>query len=113
MSKKGQALVEFVIILPIFIFMLLSIIDVGMIVYNKNDLESRLSDVTSLYREKKTYDEIKSSLNDDEIKLTILNTDNEKITFKLSKDIDIVTPFLSAILGNPYSLNVERTLEYE
>ena len=27
MSKKGQALVEFVIILPIFIFMLLAIID--------------------------------------------------------------------------------------
>ena len=34
-SKKGQALVEFIIILPILIFILLAVVDYGMISYTK------------------------------------------------------------------------------
>ena len=40
MNKRGQALVEFVIILPIFIFMLLSIMDIGRIIYFQNEMVS-------------------------------------------------------------------------
>ena len=36
MNKKGQALVEFIIILPVFIFMLLAMIDIGKILYFNN-----------------------------------------------------------------------------
>ena len=32
-NKKGQALVEFVIILPIFVFMVLTVIDIGKIIF--------------------------------------------------------------------------------
>ena len=71
MNKKGQALVEFVIILPIFIFMLLAIIDIGKIIYLQNNLESQLSRVVELYKNGQTYDEIAKelSLNDEEIAL--------------------------------------------
>ena len=57
-NKKGQALVEFVIILPIFIFMLLAIIDVGKIIFIQNRLENKMSNVLDLYRNQKSYDEI-------------------------------------------------------
>ena len=53
MNKKGQALVEFVIILPIFIFMLLGIIDIGKVVVAKTEMESELSDVLDMYKNRK------------------------------------------------------------
>ena len=39
MPKKGQALVEFIIILPIVLLMFLGIIDLGRIMYTKIILE--------------------------------------------------------------------------
>ena len=62
-NKKGQALVEFVIILPIFIFMLLSIIDIGKIIYFRNQLVSELNEVVDLYKNQKSYDEIADAMN--------------------------------------------------
>ena len=109
MNKKGQALVEFVIILPIFIFMLLAIIDIGKIIYLQNNLESQLSRVVELYKNGQTYDEIAKelSLNDEEIALEIKNENNDKITFYLKKEMTIVTPGLSVIFENPYTITVE------
>ena len=74
-NKKGQALVEFVIILPIFIFMLLSIIDIGKVIYFQNQLVSELNDVVDLYKNQKTYEEILNELNlqDEGVTLEIKN----------------------------------------
>ena len=47
MNKKGQALVEFILILPIFIFILLAIVDIGKINIMKSHLETLLKDVDS------------------------------------------------------------------
>ena len=60
-NKKGQALVEFVIILPIFVFMVLTVIDIGKIIFFRNELENEMSDVIDLYRKKKSYEEIRYS----------------------------------------------------
>jgi len=114
MNKKGQALVEFVIILRIFIFMLLAIIDIGKIIYLQNNLESQLSRVVELYKNGQTYDEIAKelSLNDEEIALEIKNENNDKITFYLKKEMTIVTPGLSVIFENPYTITVNRVMTY-
>ena len=114
MNKKGQELVEFVIILPIFIFMLLAIIDIGKIIYLQNNLESQLSRVVELYKNGQTYDEIAKelSLNDEEIALEIKNENNDKITFYLKKEMTIVTPGLSVIFENPYTITVNRVMTY-
>ena len=45
MNKKGQALVEFILILPILILILLLVIDMGRLMIMKNHLESVLSNV--------------------------------------------------------------------
>lgn len=114
-NKKGQALVEFVIILPIFIFMLLAVIDVGKIIFVQNRLENKMSQVLDLYRNQKSYDEILSSLtgDDDTIKLEIKNEENKKVTFTLKKEVTIVTPGLSLIFKNPYDVTINEVVSYE
>ena len=114
MKKRGQALVEFVIILPIFIFMLLAIIDIGKIMFIQNNLESQLSNVVELYKNQKTYQEIINELekNDKEISLEIKNENNDTITFTLKKKITIVTPGLSFIFENPYNAEAKRVMTY-
>ena len=109
-NKKGQALVEFVIILPIFIFMLLAIIDVGKIIFIQNRLENKMSNVLDLYRNQKSYDEILTTLSGDDntIKLEIKN-----VTFTLKKEVNIVTPGLSLIFKNPYDVTVSEVISYE
>ena len=47
MNKKGQALVEFILILPILIFILLAIVDIGKLNIMKSHLETLLKDVDS------------------------------------------------------------------
>lgn len=114
-NKKGQALVEFVIILPIFIFMLLSIIDIGKIIYFRNQLVSELNEVVDLYKNQKSYDEIADAMNLEEegVTLEIKNQDNEVITFFLKRDVEIITPGLNVIFDSPYTVSVERVLSYE
>ena len=50
MNKKGQALVEFIIILPVIIFIIMLLVDFMTIFSYKNKLESNMNNVTILYK---------------------------------------------------------------
>lgn len=115
LNKKGQALVEFIIILPIFVMMLLCIVDIGKIIFFQNRLEGKMEDVISLYRNENTYDTIMNDIKKDDksLLLEVANDNNEYIEFKLIKEIEIITPGLNLILDNPYKLNVKRVIYYE
>lgn len=115
LNKKGQALVEFIIILPIFVMMLLCTIDIGKIIFVKNQLEGKLEDIVTLYKSENTYDYILQELHKDDktLELEIANDNNEYIEFKLIKKIEIITPGLNLMLDNPYELNVKRVIYYE
>lgn len=115
MNKKGQALVEFVIILPIFVFMLLGIIDFGIIIYNTNNLEGKMDSTVSLYKKNNNYKDVENYVKHDDksIDLTITNENNKYLEFKLSKNIELITPGLGLIIGNPYKVTVKRTIYYE
>ena len=52
MNRKGQALVEFVLILPIFIMILFVVVDFGMILNKKNELENVSVDVVNMLKNK-------------------------------------------------------------
>lgn len=106
MKKKGQALVEFVIILPIFILLILGIIDIGRIMYTKMDLEEEMSDVVDYYKKGKNITEIKNKFNSD----VSIKNDNEYTTILLTKKIDIITPGLQLIFKSPYDIKVERSI---
>ncbi len=115
MNKKGQALVEFVIILPIFIFMLLGIIDIGKVVVAKTEMESELSDVLDMYKNRKDYEEIAKALKlqDKQMKLEVTNENNQSLTFLIEKEVEIVTPGLGFILGSPCIVEAKRVVAYE
>lgn len=107
MNRKGQALVEFVLILPVFILILFAIVDFGTILSKKNELENDSIDIVLLINNGTNIDEIKSKYSDLDIDLK----DADKYTeIKITKSINIITPGLNLILGNPYKIIVERVI---
>ena len=113
MNKKGQALVEFVILLPILIMLLLVMLDFGIIMYNKIKLENKLNDVVIMINDNNE-DKINNFLlsDDKNIKYNIEKKDDYKIV-TLSKSLDIMTPGLNIVLDNPYNVSVKRTIYNE
>ena len=63
-NKKGQALIEFVIILPVMLLLVFCLIDFGMVIYEKNNLENIVSDAANLYEDGKQIDDIKKIIGD-------------------------------------------------
>lgn len=107
-NNKAQALVEFVILLPIIIMILFIVIDFAFVFYNKNALEGTMNDV-ALYKQKgKSYDEIKSTLPKD-VTLSYKNNNN-KSTVTLTTKINLITPFASTFFDNPYEISTERVI---
>ena len=109
-NNKGQALVEFILILPVILAILLVIIDLGRIFNEKNTLENTSIDIIELYKNGKSIDEIKNKYND--ISITT-NIEDNYLTLKLKKEIEIITPGLNIVLDNPYIIEVERVVYYE
>ena len=57
-KRNGQALVEFIIILPILIVILLGIVDFGLIIYKKNVLEDTLASSSKIYNETQSREKV-------------------------------------------------------
>ena len=72
MNRKGQALVEFVLILPIFIMILFSIVDFGMIFNKKNELENISVDVVNMLNKDIPLEEIKSEYADIDMAVKVI-----------------------------------------
>lgn len=107
MNRKGQALVEFVLILPIFLLILFAVVDFGMILSNKNELENISVDVISMVKNNDNLDDIRELYPDINIEM---NNDNRYTTIKIYKSIDVMTPGLNLVFGDPYEVVVERTI---
>lgn len=112
MNKKGQALVEFVVILPILIMLLFATIDFGLIIYNKNKLENKLNDVVNMYENMEDEQEIIKFINKNTNKKTTYRVikEDEFITIKLFTSVDIITPGLNIVLDSPYKIEVSRVI---
>ena len=110
MNRRGQALVEFVLILPVFLFIVFTIYDFGMIFNRKNVLLNNSNDIVSLYKSGKTIDEIKNLYPKVNIKI---DSDNEYSKLEVTDKIKLITPGLNRIFGNPYKIKVERYIPNE
>ena len=116
-NKKAQALVEFILILPILIIILFSIIDFGNIYLTKSDLESKLNIATDVLKssaDANTLDnDIENAIGDNKININLAFDDiNGYLKITLTKDIKTITPGLNLIIGYPYKASVERTMKY-
>ena len=110
-NVKGQALVEFIIIAPIFIMMIMAVIDIGNVIYKKYNLENDLDYIVDLYRDNKITEINNYSANYDFG--VYINGNDEFITIELSKEVAIYTPILNIIMGNPYEITVDRVIYVE
>lgn len=110
MNKRGQALVEFIIILPIMIFIMLAIIDYGMISYTKSKIENIITDVGNMYKNNESEDEIKDFVkSNDKLLNSVINFDDKYINIKLYKKYDYITPGLNKIF-KVKEISVERKI---
>lgn len=107
-NNKGQALVEFIIILPILLLILISIMDFGNILYKKYSLENDLDVVVDMYNSN-DYDSINDYVNNNNIEINYSDKDN-LLVINIRKNINVFSPILAAIIGKNYEINVSRSI---
>lgn len=106
-NNKGQALVEFIIILPVFILILLAIIDFGNIISKKYALENSLDTVSDMYLSNSN--NINSYLNDIDATMKV-EDDNEFTKITLNKKVKITSPLVNVIIGKNYDIKVSKSV---
>lgn len=108
MNNRGQALVEFVLILPVFLMILFVIFDFGNILNNKSSLENDSADIVDMYKNGSSIEEIRGIYDDISIDIIDYKTKYKKVTLK--KRVNIITPGLNRIFDDPYILEIERVI---
>ncbi len=108
MNRKGQALVEFVLILPIFLMILFAIVDFGNILSTKNKLENTSTDLVRMILNNEDINNIKEEY--PKIKIEVNNYKNNYKKVTITQEVKTITPFLDRILGNPYQIKIERVI---
>ncbi len=105
-NNKGQALIEFILILPVLLLVIISIIDFGNIILKKYSLENDIDAVATLYKEGKNVD---SYLSSKDLRVEYKHeTDFTNIT--IYKNIKIISPVLVPIFGSNYEVHVEKSV---
>lgn len=110
-NNKGQALIEFILIIPVLMLLILGIFDIGNIIYKRYQLENDLDYIVDLYEESKM-SEIDSYIRNAKITMNDSKT-LEYSTITLTKNISFVTPGASKIFGNNYKVSTSRTIKNE
>lgn len=111
-NNKGQALVEFVMILPVLLMLIFCIIDFGRVISLKSDLESKTDDIITFYKNDYSLDEINNTIDDKDVNINIITNDSYT-TIKLEKKIKPITPGLSYILSDVFDVSVYRVIKNE
>lgn len=96
MNKKGQALVEFIIILPVILMLILALFDYVKIVSVKVELDDALDSYI--------LDEDYTVKND-------ISITKEDSSYYVSKKVDISSPILSWVIDSPYNVVVKRQID--
>lgn len=99
MDKKGQALVEFIIVMPVLLLLLLAVVDYARILQTRSSLESVMEDVVT----------IEDYQLPENLSLSSKEEPGEK-NYHLRKKVELYSPFLTVIMDNPYTVEVTRTV---
>lgn len=108
MNKKGQALIEFILIMPLLLIILMSLIDVGNIFLNKYELGKDLETIEQLYQKGDKKELLAYAANED---ITFEEEgQNDMVTLKVKKQVNITAPMLTNILGKKYTIEDSKTI---
>ena len=108
MNRKGQDLIEFVLILPVFLMILFVIVDFGNLLHSKTELQNQSTDIIRMIQNGEDVQNISNRYSDIKIEINPYQEDYQKIT--LIEEINLITPFLDRILGNPCPIEGERII---
>lgn len=108
-NNKGQALVEFIIILPVFLLIVLAIIDFGNIILKKYTLENSLDTVSNMYLENKSTDSYLKEIG----AVMSIDKNSSLTTITLSKSIKVSSPLVNVIIGKDYDIKVSKSIYEE
>lgn len=111
MNKKGQALVEFILVAPILIFIISGFIDIGNIIIKKYQLEDDITTVVKLYKQHNTND-LSKYLSTSNLTIAYQQEEN-KTHITVSKNVKVSTPLLNNILGSSYTITTKRVIYNE
>ena len=109
MNNKGQSLVIFILVLPLFFTIVFCIKDLFTVRYEKNKLRS-LAQTSILYvmKDDKSYEDVRRFINSNDKDIDILDIGNTSITLK--KDVPSV---FSNIVRKNYSVKITMNGRYE
>ena len=108
MKEKGQALVEFILIMPIMLLVFIALIDIGNIFVQKYNLNNSLEIVTDLYQNDEQK-ELKAYVANEEIEYKE-STNNNLVTITVKKNIKLSAPGLTQVLGKTYTAEAKKTI---
>ena len=97
-SNKGQALIEFVLILPVILLILLYIIEFGRITIEKQQLESSIDFIVGLYEDGKMQ-EIDLYMQNNDI-IVSFDEQYDLATLRISKKVKSNLPLIHTIMGD-------------
>ena len=114
MNNKGQVLVLFLLLLPVFILVLALVIDVSLMSYNKNKLDNINMDILNSLSNKTdlTNKDIKMllDLNDEDVVIDEITIDNKYIILSDHKKIN---PIFGRIIGfKEYTVKSTKKVKY-
>lgn len=107
-NERGQALIEFLMIVPILFLIIMAVFDFGNILYHRYELENQVDFVANLYEEEKQ-EELDSYLSKHNLIIEV-NRETDYQVIYIKKKISITTPGLGKILGDPYSISTSKIL---
>lgn len=109
MNNKGQSLVIFILVLPLFLTIVFCIKDLYTVRYEKNKLRS-LAQTSILYimKDNKSYEDVRHFINSNDKDINILDISNTSITLK--KEVPSV---FSNIVKKNYNVKVTMNGKYE
>lgn len=110
-KNKGQALIEFIIVLPILALMITAMADTYNLMHKTYELENDLNTIVTFYQNNDD-ENIEKLLNKNKLSI-YYETDTTTTKIILKKNIRIVTPVMSNILGNPHTITVSRVVYNE
>lgn len=107
-GNKGQALVEFIIIVPVLLLILLALVDFGSVIHQKYVLENDVDVISEMYLNEKS-DDINNYVNKIGA-IVSYDNDGKYTTIKLEKKVNYITGIISSIMGNDYKITVSKTV---
>ena len=108
MNRKGQALVEFILVLPVLLIIIIALVDVGNIYIKKYELNKDL-EIVKEFKEKNEEQKLLEYVTNEDIEYEE-STEGELKILTLKKKVKVGAPILSKIIGNNYKVEARTPI---